>query len=84
MDRGAWQTIVHEVVRVGHDSATKPPIDKKIKHKKHKCVATKPEKELERTTPRREENRLQSLCIYFEKCACTKRVWKNIYHLGIE
>ena len=26
MDRGAWQAIVHRVVRVGHDLATKPPI----------------------------------------------------------
>ena len=25
MDRGAWQTIVHGVTRVGHDLATKPP-----------------------------------------------------------
>ena len=25
MDRGAWQTTVHEVARVGHDLATKPP-----------------------------------------------------------
>ena len=25
MDRGAWQATVHGVVRVGHDSATKPP-----------------------------------------------------------
>ena len=25
MDRGAWQAIVHWVVRVGHDLATKPP-----------------------------------------------------------
>ena len=25
MDRGAWQATVHEVVRVGHDLATKPP-----------------------------------------------------------
>ena len=25
MNRGAWQAIVHGVVRVGHDLATKPP-----------------------------------------------------------
>ena len=25
MDRGAWQAIVHEVTRVGHDLVTKPP-----------------------------------------------------------
>ena len=25
MDRGAWQTTVHEVTRAGHDLATKPP-----------------------------------------------------------
>ena len=25
MDRGAWQTTVHGVARVGHDLATKPP-----------------------------------------------------------
>jgi len=25
MDRGAWQAIVHEVVRIGHSLATKPP-----------------------------------------------------------
>ena len=25
MDRGAWQAIVHEVARVGHDLLTKPP-----------------------------------------------------------
>ena len=25
MDRGAWQATVHEVVRVGHKLATKPP-----------------------------------------------------------
>ena len=25
MDRGAWQVTVHEVARVGHDLATKPP-----------------------------------------------------------
>ena len=25
MDRGAWQTMVHGVARVGHDLATKPP-----------------------------------------------------------
>ena len=25
MDRGAWQTMVHGVARVGHDVATKPP-----------------------------------------------------------
>ena len=25
MDRGAWQAAVHEVARVGHDLATKPP-----------------------------------------------------------
>ena len=25
MDRGAWQVIVHGVVRVGHDLVTKPP-----------------------------------------------------------
>ncbi|KAB0345981.1 hypothetical protein FD755_024367 [Muntiacus reevesi] len=25
MDRGAWQTLVHGVTRVGHDLATKPP-----------------------------------------------------------
>ena len=25
MDRGAWQTTVHGVERVGHDLATKPP-----------------------------------------------------------
>ena len=25
MDRGAWQAIVHGVIRVGHDLATKPP-----------------------------------------------------------
>ena len=25
MDRGAWQAIVHGVVRVGHDLATKLP-----------------------------------------------------------
>ena len=24
-DRGAWQATVHEVARVGHDLATKPP-----------------------------------------------------------
>ena len=26
MDRGAWQAMVHEVARVGHDLATKPPL----------------------------------------------------------
>ena len=26
MDRGAWQAIVHEVIIVGHDSATKPQV----------------------------------------------------------
>ena len=34
MDRGAWQATVHEVARVGHDVATKPPphtSNKKIK-----------------------------------------------------
>ena len=25
MDRGAWQTTVHGVARVGHDLRTKPP-----------------------------------------------------------
>ena len=25
-DRGAWQATVHEVLRVGHDLATKPPL----------------------------------------------------------
>ena len=25
MDRGAWQTTVHGVTRVGHNLATKPP-----------------------------------------------------------
>ena len=25
MDRGAWQAIVHEVAKVRHDLATKPP-----------------------------------------------------------
>ena len=25
MDRGAWRATVHEVKRVGHDLATKPP-----------------------------------------------------------
>ena len=25
MDRGAWQTTVHGVARVGHDLVTKPP-----------------------------------------------------------
>ena len=25
MNRGAWQAIVHEVARVGHDLATTPP-----------------------------------------------------------
>ena len=25
MDRGAWQTVVHGVTRVGHDSVTTPP-----------------------------------------------------------
>ena len=25
MDRGAWQAIVHEVARIGHDLATEPP-----------------------------------------------------------
>ena len=25
MERGAWETTVHEVARVGHDLATKPP-----------------------------------------------------------
>ena len=25
MDRGAWRATVHEVARVGHDLATKPP-----------------------------------------------------------
>ena len=25
MDRGAWQAVVHEVVRVRHDLVTKPP-----------------------------------------------------------
>ena len=25
MDRGAWQSTVHGVARVGHDLATKPP-----------------------------------------------------------
>ena len=24
MDRGAWQALVHGIVRVGHDLATKP------------------------------------------------------------
>ena len=31
MDRGAWQTIVHEVTRAGHDLATKPPPPKMFK-----------------------------------------------------
>ena len=26
MDRGAWRATVHEVPRVGHDLATKPPL----------------------------------------------------------
>ena len=30
MDRGAWQAIVHGVVRVGHDLLTKPPTDAQI------------------------------------------------------
>ena len=25
MDRGAWQTMVHGIARVGYDLATKPP-----------------------------------------------------------
>ena len=25
MDRGAWQAIVHGIVRAGHDLETKPP-----------------------------------------------------------
>ena len=25
MERGAWETTVHEVARVGHDLSTKPP-----------------------------------------------------------
>ena len=25
MDRGAWQSTVHEIIRVGHDLATTPP-----------------------------------------------------------
>ena len=25
MDKGAWWTTVHEVARIGHDLATKPP-----------------------------------------------------------
>ena len=29
MDRGALQAIVHEVARVGHDLATKPPVIRK-------------------------------------------------------
>ena len=51
---------------------------------KHKCVAAEPEKEAERAIPRRGGSRLQMLFIYFEKHACTKRAWKNVYHLGIE
>ena len=36
MDRGAWQTTVHGVTRVGHDLATKPPPppDRKYSEKK--------------------------------------------------
>ena len=32
MDRGAWRTIVHGVVRVRHDLATKPPPPLYISH----------------------------------------------------
>jgi len=37
MDRGAWQSTVHGVARVGHDLATKPPrppknVTQQIKH----------------------------------------------------
>ena len=29
MDRGAWQATVHDVTRMGHDLATKPPLPPK-------------------------------------------------------
>ena len=32
-DRGAWQTIIHGVARVGHDLVTKPPPPPLIKNK---------------------------------------------------
>ena len=34
MDRGVWQTTVHGVARVGHDLATKPPLNQGAFHAK--------------------------------------------------